>query len=137
MFREIAAPLQRRYLCTNVDSFTSGKTGIFTNTPLWQSDISYTQAPTHNHKLLRMCSLYDTSAPTRCAYRRKTCAVSYMKGVRNIIRASSFMSPAHFVLVHCTFHVLTFCMITKGVRISHKNYIHEFTINCSVSFTAT
>ena len=88
MFREIAAPSQRRYLYTKLGSFTSGKTGIFTNTPLWRSDISYvkyTQAPTRNHKLLRMCSLYDTSAPTRCAYRRKTCALSYMKCVRNII----------------------------------------------------
>jgi len=86
MFREIAVPLQRRYLYTNPDSFTSGKTGILTSNPLWLSDISYvehTQVPTHNHKLLRMCSLYDTSAPTSCAYRRKTCAVSYMKGVRN------------------------------------------------------
>ena len=34
VFREIAAPSQRRYLYTNLDSFTSGKTGIFTNTPL-------------------------------------------------------------------------------------------------------
>ena len=103
LFREITAPLQRRYLYTNPDNFTSGKTGILTNTPLWQSDISYveyTQAPTHNHKLLKMGSLYDTSAPTRCAYRHETCALSYMKGVHNIIRASSYMSPSNLVLVH-------------------------------------
>jgi hypothetical protein len=86
MFLEIAAPSHRRYLYTNLDSFTSAKTGIFTNIPLWQSDISYaenTQAPTYIHKLPRMCSLYDTSASTRCAYCHKTCALSYMKGVRN------------------------------------------------------
>jgi hypothetical protein len=116
-------------------------TRIFTNTPLWQSDISYaeyTQAPTHIHKLPGICSLYGTSTPTRCAYRRKTCAESYMKGVRNIIWASSYMSLSNLALVHCNFRVLTFCIITKKeVRISEKNYIHEFTINFSVSFTAT